>query len=43
MSVKTLPETSISGYWPSEEIDKSITNLREIGLQVRAIVWDDHG
>ena len=40
--VKALPETSISGYWLSEEIDKCITNLKEIGLQVRAVVSDDH-
>ena len=40
--VKALPETSMTGYWLSEEIDKSITNLKEIGLQVRAVVLDDH-
>ena len=40
--VKALPETSISGYWLSEETDKCITYLKEIGLQVRAVVSDDH-
>ena len=40
--VRALPETSISQYWLSEEIDKCITNLKEIGLQVRAVVLDGH-
>ena len=40
--VRALSETSISRYWLSEEIDKCITNLKEIGLQVRAVVSDDH-
>ena len=40
--VKALPETSISEYWLSEEINKSTTNLMEIGLPVRAVVSDGH-
>ena len=40
--VKTLPETARSRYWLTEEIDKFITNLKEIDLQVRAVVSDDH-
>ena len=40
--VKALPEASISGFWLGEEIGKSITSLKEIGLQVRAVASDDH-
>ena len=37
-----MPEISIRGYGLKEEIDKCITNLKKIGLQVRAVVSDDH-
>ena len=39
---KTPPETSVGVYWLSKEIDKSITNLKEIGQQLGAVVSGDH-
>ena len=40
--MKDLPEPSINEYCLSKETDKSVANLKEIGLQVRAVVLDDH-
>lgn len=40
-AIKALLRTSRSGYWLSDEIDKSIINLEKISLQVRAGALDD--
>ena len=40
--VKAFPETTISGSWLSDQIDECIDTLADRGVNVRAVVTDNH-
>ena len=40
--IKSCPETTISGKWLKDEIDRSIFDLKSCGFKTRAVISDDH-
>ena len=40
--IKSCPETTISGKWLKDEIEKSIFDLKSFDFKVRTVIDDEH-